>query len=70
MSTVEDYQSDFCPKCGCLIDLNTLLNGIVCSACKNKLSFKEFLGKPIKAHVKIGKDRDWVRKYVSTDHQK
>lgn len=70
MSTVQDYQSDFCPKCGCLIDLDTLLNEITCPACKKKLSFKEFVGKPIKAHMKINKDRDWVRKYITTDIQK
>lgn len=28
------------------------------------------MGKPIKAHMKMSKDRDWVRKYVSTDDQK
>lgn len=40
MSTVEDYQADFCPKCGCLIDLDCLLAEITCPACKKKLSFK------------------------------
>lgn len=36
----DDFQSDFCPKCGALIDLDTLLEEITCSACKKKFGFK------------------------------
>ncbi len=37
---IEDFQSDFCPKCGALIDLDCLLEEIPCPSCKKKLSFK------------------------------
>lgn len=63
--TIEDYQSDFCPKCGCLIDLDCLLSELTCPACKTKHKFNEFVGKPIKAHMTIQKEKDWVRKYTS-----
>lgn len=39
-SFTEDFQSDFCPKCGSLIDLDCLFEEITCPSCKNKLSFK------------------------------
>jgi DNA-directed RNA polymerase subunit RPC12/RpoP len=66
----EDFQSDFCPKCGSLIELDCLMEEITCSSCKKKLSFKEFVGKHIKSHMTIQKEKDWIRKYVHSEATK
>lgn len=52
-SILEDYQSDFCPKCGTLVDLDTNDSVISCQACKQKLPLEQFIGRPIKTSLRI-----------------
>ncbi len=59
--------SDFCPKCGSLLNLDTLGSSITCPSCSSQIPFSEFVSPPIRTHTVITKEKDWTRKYMHSD---